>query len=456
MSRLSKFVHFISAENQRFAYDLSSLSAVVLNNRLYELIVEHSNHMDEVYKIHPDLFNNMRELGMVVDDNFDEFKDVIRHFKAIDSDSSIFDIIINPTLDCNLLCWYCYETHGRGTMMPKEIMESVKKLISNKLSEKSLSHLRVSFFGGEPIIGWNDIVIPILEFATESCIKHSVRLSVTFTTNGILLDKEKFDKLIALGLNDTSFQITFDGNRTIHNNSRVGDNKKPTYDRILKNVIIGASKGFLMNLRFNFTPDNLASFIDVLTDLDDLTAECKKQINCNFQKIWQAEDRDTSCQVINMIDLFQDAGIRASCDVPYSRHLCYADRQNQITINYNGDLFKCTAREFDPKTREGVLLPDGSIELNRRYTERMELKYSNKQCCRCPILPICNGQCSQSKLENPNVESCIMGYDDDMRQRIIKGSFYYNIFKKLIPIKHIDNSNQSKPAFSGITESSQV
>ena len=34
-----------------------------------------------------------------------------------------FGIIVNPTLRCNLRCWYCYEKHDHLTDMPQAVRE---------------------------------------------------------------------------------------------------------------------------------------------------------------------------------------------------------------------------------------------------------------------------------------------------------------------------------------------
>ena len=76
---------------------------------------------------------------------------------------------------------------------------------------------------------------------------------------------------------------------------------------------------------------------------------------------------------------------------------CYADKENSMVINYNGDIFKCTANDFLPELREGRLNPDGSITFNNQYQMRMNAKYKLGECLNCAILPICQS-CSQDRL----------------------------------------------------------
>lgn len=440
--RLNKYVHFIEAEGCCFLFDISTGYVLALNTRLYTVVQSHSCNIESLRHIHPALYEHLLSEKMIVEDDFNETEALIESYKAIDCDNRSFSIIINPTLDCNLRCWYCYETHARGSMMDEATMARVRKLIAAKVSSGNLQRLSLSFFGGEPLMGWRKVVMPLLEYAVDLCRKHNISFSTGFTTNGVMLTDEKFTKLTELGLVDTPFQISFDGNRILHNASRVGETRQPTYDRIMENVRNGASRGFRMNLRFNYTPDNLESFVDILSDLELLPDDAKANICCNFQKVWQSGDKATMEDSIRIGNLFREAGFETSCDINYWRHLCYADRENQVTINYNGDLYKCTAREFAPAAREGILTTDGKTDFNERYRHRMDIKYSNKSCRDCMILPLCNGRCSQGKLESGNdMSSCYLNYDDEMRRLIIRGALYHKAFGRMMPMHELKDSN---------------
>ena len=323
-------------------------------------------------------------------------------------------------------------------MMHPETISAVRHLIDSRLTDQRLKHLSLTFFGGEPLLGWRKVVMPLLEYATRRCGESNVVFTTGFTTNGVLLSESKYNELLALGLSGTPFQITFDGNRIFHNGSRIGEARIPTYDTIMNNVISGATMGFKMSLRFNYTPETLPSFIDVLSDLEALPENYRQNVTCNFQKVWQLGCQATREDAIKYVDLFNSAGFQASSDITYWRYVCYADRENQITINYNGDLFKCTAREFMPESREGILTDKGTLLTNERYSRRMALKYSNPVCRECNIFPLCGGRCFQHKIESPDMRSCMTGYNERDKENIIKGSLIYKVFNRLLPIEEIE------------------
>ena len=96
-------------------------------------------------------------------------------------------------------------------------------------------------------------------------------------------------------------------------------------------------------------------------------------------------------------------------------------RRSTWFINYNGDIFKCTARGLSwSAQREGVLHDDGAVELNDVYERRMRVRYVNPACLACKILPICNGGCSQGKMEAAKQTECYRGMSEADKDAYIK------------------------------------
>ncbi|WP_134790028.1 SPASM domain-containing protein, partial [Flavobacterium psychrophilum] len=109
------------------------------------------------------------------------------------------------------------------------------------------------------------------------------------------------------------------------------------------------------------------------------------------------------------------------------RSSCYADKRNHATLNYNGDVFKCTARDLESKSKEGYLNEEGIIEWNEKFEDRMDSKFKNPPCLKCSILPICNGGCSQQAIEHKGIEYCVYNFDENRKLDIIKDKFSYAI-----------------------------
>lgn len=429
----SKYTHLIATGGKYFLYNLTSGRVCALDNRMFDTLADNFNDPGKIETLNPEMHAALKQGGFIADVSGDETERLIKRFEEQESDPALFEIIVNPTLDCNLRCWYCYEEHLKGTDMRAPVLDSIKRLIERKTSDPALRHLAVTFFGGEPLLRYKSVVKPLLTYAVGLCRQKNIGFNTGFTTNGFLLTHKMFEELSELGLAGTSFQISFDGNRETHDKSRVYDPLHPTFDRMLEAVRAGAEMGFRMCARFNYTPDNLDSFNDVVDIMSGWDEQIRKNITVNFQQVWQTSDgisNDTKGHASAMQKRIRELGMTADCDMVYHRHVCYADRANNIVVNYNGDVYKCTARKFDREKREGVLSPDGEIIYQNSYNRRMSIKFANKACRECVIMPICNGRCSQNKLEKSDTEKCFLDMDNKQRERYLLGSIIQKITKE--------------------------
>jgi len=81
---------------------------------------------------------------------------------------------------------------------------------------------------------------------------------------------------------------------------------------------------------------------------------------------------------------------------------CKASRTNEAVISYNGDVFKCSGRDFTDELKEGFLNDNGKIDWQKeKLNKRLSIvTYDNSMCKECKYLPLCWGPCNQKQLEN--------------------------------------------------------
>lgn len=174
-----------------------------------------------------------------------------------------------------------------------------------------------------------------------------------------------------------------------------------------------------VTIRFNYNTDSLESFVDILQDFDNLSEEERHQIHFDFQQIWQTNKMDEDV-IKNVKSCFLQENFEVDLEQVASRYRCYADKESDIVINYNGDLYKCTAREFNRGLREGVLREDGELVWNNLYERRMSIKYTNSTCKACKIYPLCFGGCSQRQLEKEPTDSCSRKLSEEDKNKMLK------------------------------------
>lgn len=89
-------------------------------------------------------------------------------------------------------------------------------------------------FGGEPLL-YPEIIIKIVSFAKEFCVRKSLGLIFDFTTNGTLLSMEVLNTIKDY---PCFFQITLDGNRMKHNKIKYSKDIPDTFSATINNIYL--------------------------------------------------------------------------------------------------------------------------------------------------------------------------------------------------------------------------
>lgn len=379
------------------------------------------------------IFHQLKAVDAILDDNLDEISIIQqRIFKCTHSEEE-FRLIVNPTLACNFRCWYCYEDHVAKPVMKSSVLDRIIRYLRRLFDEPRFSVFTLSFFGGEPLIGFENVVKPLVEQVECLCKENHIYLNLSFTTNAYLLNERMFD---FFQKHKAFFQITLDGGAEYHNITRfirLGDD---TYNVILKNIKRLAELGSFVSVRINYTSENIHSVHAIVDDMNLFSDDIKKFISVDMQRVWQ--DRNSKiCQQeevlgeeLHLINRFRGVGYNCSAHVLDNTvsNPCYADKDMQLLINYNGDVFKCTARDFHEKDRLGFLGENGVVEWDiDKLSFRNEIRFSNQYCRHCRIAPICGGGCSQIHVDKYPYSGCNLGYDESDIDELILRRFEYDV-----------------------------
>jgi uncharacterized protein len=422
--KYSQFNSIVPVKGRFALFNALHQKVIFLETALYESLVPLIDKIDVLRDIHPTFYAYLIEQGYVINNDVDEI-DVVKHLsKSVDQNLSSFLLTINPNMMCNFGCYYCYETHVKHSRINKDIAGRIKLLISRIVSNDRLKYFSLSFFGGEPLLYFEKDVIPITDHYVAECRAKALVPFISFTTNGYLVDRDFIDYFVKLNLR-CSLQITLDGSKAEHDLVRFGKLGKGSYDTIIKNVLLLVTSGFFVRVRVNYTDKNLIGIQQITEDLADLADDKKRNfLIFDFHRVWQNDRKDDTDKVLNKkIEHFRHLGFKvASKYLPDNvRNSCYADKLNGVAINYNGDIYKCTARDFTPSTRAGFIDGNGELSWNDGYLQRrMNAKFNNAPCLKCRILPICNGGCSQHALEHLNgKEYCVYFGDESEKDKVI-------------------------------------
>lgn len=425
--KISKFSSVIPlSENYTLLYSALSDKFVAVRREWGEAISR-----KELTAIPDKVFSDLMSAGVLCDSRTDEDATLADMIESADGDSSTLQITVNPTLGCNFHCWYCYENHIPGSKMSAETVESIQKYLDNYLHEHpETKYFTLSFFGGEPLLYFKDNVLPLIEGCGLICRSAGVEMQTHFTTNGFLLRPEIAGFLSAY---HCSFQITLDGAREFHDRTRCGTDGKGSFDEIMANIRHATEAGCSVLVRVNYTSENIGSIPEIITLLAGFPDDCKRFLRMDLQRVWQDSDAKNDDNVISTISadvaLARQHGITATSHYvqDYVRNSCYGDKHNYVLVNYNGDVYKCTARDFARIPALGKLTADGRIiwSDNGYLEKRRKVKFSRRACHECRIAPLCSGGCRQKAMEYYGEDKCLYDRTEEDKDRIVLNRFEF-------------------------------
>jgi uncharacterized protein len=305
--------------------------------------------------------------------------------------------------------------------MRPEVRSRIKRLIEKRAG--SLQHLRVDWFGGEPLYGW-EALEDLAPFCLETAQRHGIRYGAGMTTNGYLLSPQVADAL--LSWNIRNFQITLDGAPEDHDCNRPTRDGRGTFRVIFENLKSMAQRRdeFSVSLRINFDQTNAAR-MDVLLDLLKQEFEGDGRFKLDFHPVgrWGGPN-DAALQVCGaeeqtaLLEAFKAAaharGLRFATlkDVnALGGQACYAARPYNLLIGASGKVMKCTVLlDMDERNVVGRIEEDGELVLD---ADRMALWTepafeSDEHCRQCAVLPSCQGiHCPLVRLERQGARPCV-------------------------------------------------
>lgn len=368
--------------------------------------------------------------GMIVEDSLDEVEEVKKQIERIDTDMRNLHIHINPTLACNFNCWYCYENHSNTSHMQPDMITAVLKLIKSRIEEFKSESVNLSFFGGEPLLQFKNVVKPLIEQVDEVCKTRKLPLDLHFTTNSFLLTDEMIRFFSDLSV---AFQITLDGHRENHDKVR-RTNSTGSYDIILNNVKRLLRDKHPVILRINYTTKNFDDIPAILEDLKDISLDHRPLLTIDFQQVWQdiSDSQQSEMRRKTEMTIEETKKQNFQCSAPLHCDIihnpCYGDRRNHVLINHDGLLYFCTARDFTKNNSVGKLNLDGKIEWRKDAVNSWKnSKFDKIICQQCRIAPICGGSCRQKSMETKHLEKCLRGYSDEDIDHVVSKRFYQHI-----------------------------
>lgn len=103
----SKYNIYLEYKDVFVLYNTLYESILMLSDVIYAKLLEIG--IEKCFSINEELYNKVVDGRFLIDDDVDELQEIKRIIKQKDFSDEEYHLIINPTLDCNFNCWYCFE-----------------------------------------------------------------------------------------------------------------------------------------------------------------------------------------------------------------------------------------------------------------------------------------------------------------------------------------------------------
>lgn len=299
------------------------------------------------------------------------------HYEEIKDKFRLTGICLNLTDKCNMRCKYCFARHK-----PQEMtLDTAKAAVMwVKANQGDSSNTHINFFGGEPMLKYDEIIVPLIEWVEKMGIE---KISFGLTTNGTLFTKERIDWLSEHGL---SLLLSIDGGPKTQNENRILVNGEDSFLKVVENIPYLLSKYPDLTFRSTLTAKNTQDMFEnylwakelgfqnyylMANEFEEWTFDdLKKMSEGLFRIYWEMYQNICNNIPTPIITHFFQTFLKIfgissiSMEAPYMR--CGLGTTS-VGIGVNGEIFGC--QEHDSYDSESIfylgnIFKDG-IEKNR-------------------------------------------------------------------------------------------
>lgn len=345
------------------------------------------NPTEENFSLYKTFLRKMISEGFVLNDEVDEYDLVIKKYEKNRVHEQYF-LLLFPTYACNLRCWYCTQDHA-DINMDDDLMEKLKKHIPRYLQKNpEVKKLYISWFGGEPMLGFNRIV-ELNTFAKEYCEKNNVSFTSGITTNSTLMTREKIERL--RGVNVWHYQITIDGDEKSHNKTKQLKSGN-AYKTALENIrlIVELIPEAQCILRINYSDRNLNAEKIINGINKEIPSMLRNRITVLPRRIWQVDIADIDESELSKLgSIAKESGFKIG---EGGLGMCYVNQKHYTCVMPDGGIIKCDNTSI--KDSKGYIDEKGDIVRTDLFEfEKIPPLYEDIICSKCKYFPVCLGPC---------------------------------------------------------------
>lgn len=323
--------------------------------------------------------------------------------------TSAFFILTNQ---CPLKCAYCFVNQNVEKMSLQMALDAANFLIKN--SKETGFTPSITFFGGEPLLEWNSIIVPLTNYLRNE-YKQPFKLSIT--SNCVMMTE---DKLKFLEENDIGLLFSIDGDKETQDINRPFHNGKSSFD-VLKDKIPLILKYFpgmtfratihrpttkhtFHNMKFAIE-NNYTNMFFIPNVFDEWTQGDKNILKAQlslFGDYFIENARQGKIIHLNNLDkifpkiLDINYAYKRQLDRPIITHKCGLGTGASASISTDGKIYACQEMPTNDEIFEIGNIYDGeNLEKRKKLASlfNSQIVYGLDNCEKCKLDKICDGAC---------------------------------------------------------------
>lgn len=330
--------------------------------------------------------------------------------------------IVMLTNQCNCACAYCFEER-RKERMSLQIAKDAMAFVHSVNDQ----HPGFTFFGGEPMLEFDSIIAPLVEWS-KTAFETPTRFAMT--TNGTLFTRERLD---FLKKNDISFMLSMDGDKTAQSGNRPLRDGRNSFDVVMEHIPHILELWPMQSFRETLTQHNVGSLFDdiiffssigcknlmVVPDLfEEWSQENVKELERQIRQYegyilsqFRAGEMPLLLheyylafgQIMSAYYCKRDGVARRSSELCAGHNQCGFGVRGNVSIDPLGDVYGC--HHIKPLNHDSIFylgnIYDGIDEGHvRRLVEMYDpQKVGNERCSECGLDWFCSGGCAPNNYQ---------------------------------------------------------
>lgn len=314
------------------------------------------------------------------------------------------DFYLMLTEACPLRCEYCYiKDRDNPTRMSRDTMDLMMKKVQTKP--------RIIFFGGEPLLGIDDIKWFTKKYQDD--VKVFQIVTSTFPRTNF---RDLIENVIKPSKKPWELQLSFD---EFEGSERKLVNKDPVAQQVYENILYTLEQGVKLQVRCVINDSNIYYFHDTYRQFKQMSEEYSGLFYADFTLVHETNLESDFPEVLKrelgmiLDDILTDespfitAGLASMIGSIIEDRKCMAcNVGSEIIIRPNGDIYPCTMlSQYSEDFKMGHIT---DRELNTDIAT--DVHERPKDCDTCDYNKYCFGGCRYERSYLGNLNEINLGY----------------------------------------------